>query len=122
MCEVEDYSYEEISHRRVTTRKTRECGACLMDWPAGTLMDRHFGKTEGELSTNYVCPVCKFAASQEDHTALHICYGDMWDPSALDESPQPTYDYIKACLAAGTTPTVEGVKAFREAQLAAEDA
>ncbi len=122
MCEYNG-DYEGISHKRgVKTRRAHDCGGCLADWPAGTVMGRNFGKSNGELCTTYVCPVCTFAADQDDHSPLHICWGDMWDPSAPDENPQPTYDYIKECLAAGTTPTVAGVKSFREALLIAEDA
>ncbi len=121
MCEY-DGSYEPISESlNIKTRKIHECGCCLKDWPPGTIMDRHFGKTEGEISTTYTCPVCKFAVGQDDGTPLHFCWGDLWDSWGADPDPRPTYDYIKACLANTTAPTAHGLAAYKAALQLAEE-
>jgi hypothetical protein len=83
-------------------------------------MQRIFGKFMSDIQTSWACPVCRFAISQEDVPELHFCWHDPinWP----DENRQYLYDYIKAELAAGRTPTVEGAEAARVAWYAEEEA
>lgn len=103
MCDYDYCDYQHFTTKEVTTRVVHECGGCLNRWPAGTRMKVHTGKTEGELSRSYVCPVCDFASKQEDHTPLHICYGDMWD-SSFHTGLEATWEHIRRCFARGRKP------------------
>ncbi len=114
MCDYGDY--EAISRREVTTRKKRSCDSCTESFPAGTRMMVYVGKSEGEMARTYGCRACVFANNQEDETPLHLCWGWGYDPEDYGMGdPKETWAYIKAALAKGETPTVEGVKAHHAA-------
>ncbi len=116
MCDYN--SYQEIRQKHVVTRKPQECGSCSEIYPAGTKMLYSVGFTEGEFSTTYGCPACIFAFNQEDETALHLCWG--WGYDRWDDDPE-RYEYIKAELAAGRKPTVDGFKAHMATLVESED-
>lgn len=119
MCEYEG-DYQEISERTVTTRKEHECTNCMRDWPKGSRMRVAVGLFEGDIQRTYECPVCVFSRAQVDHAPLHFCWGHFWHD--VETGDVEVYDYIKECLAAGTTPTEVRADEIRAAALVAERA
>ncbi len=127
MCEYGDYSYEHISTRIQVSRAKHQCNSCLENWPAGTEMEVHVGKTEGDFGVARVCPVCWWGERQEDHTPLHLCGGWAWsddDRVELDHgaSYREAYNYLRWCLENHEWPTVTGLMAAVEQLRAADEA
>ena len=104
MCDY-DYSYEHIYDKMVKTRVEHECASCMRNYPAGTIMRRSCGKTEGEFGHCYACQACIFALGQEDHSPMHLCWGWNWDGSDYPDG-DALLDYINECIKAGKTPLV----------------
>ena len=70
-------------------------------------MAYHVGKTEGDFSAVYGCPVCEFMTAQPDGTPLHICWGDLWEADRWQWEP---YHYVTYCLENGEILTVTGLE------------
>jgi len=79
------------------------------------------GLTEGDFSVTYACPACRFALAQEDHTALHLCWGWGFDGGDYMYGLE-THDYIRYCLENGEAPTETGLEMALAQHRALEDA
>jgi len=119
MCDY-DFTYEEISHRTVKTRKPHECGSCMQVYPAGTMMQYAVGVTDGDIGATYACQACLFGLRQPDHGPLHLCWGHGWDGG--DVHAEKAHEYISDCLAKGETPTDAGLKVWLDHHRELEEA
>jgi len=72
--------YEQLSSRKVLTRKEHRCPGCSIKYPLGTEMQKTVGKMDGDFQSTYWCMPCNlFLADKWQECDGEIEDGDCWE-------------------------------------------
>ncbi len=113
MCDTDYMDATPLRQRRVVIRKPQQCASCLRTQPVGASMDYQVSIQEREFTALYVCGVCNFLYQQEEHSDLHVCWGDLWEDAGVTSWPDAPsawqrYHYVAYCIENNEVPTLTG--------------
>jgi len=114
MCDTDYAGITPLRHKQVIIRKPQTCAACERTYPVGTSMEYQVSIQENEFTTVYQCQVCIFLQGQEEHSDLHVCWGDLWENTypvgwLAGPTSRERYNYVAYCLENNEEPTLTGL-------------